>query len=349
MSKHTFLITGVAGLIGSNMAHWLITHTDSNVVGIDDLSGGAVSNLPDESDRFKFYQGDAASDILNHIFETHKPTHVYHFSCWAAEGASPFFRKHSFYTNNMVSANVVNNCINHDVTRLLFTSTMAVYGYGDNNPPFSEELIPAPIDTYGIGKYAVEMDIRVAGIQHGLDWCIIRPHNVYGKFQQYNDKFRNVLGIWMFQYLRGLPLTIFGDGEQKRSFSYIDDTLHCFYNAMMFSECSCEVINLGGIHEYSINDALSVVLEVFEADGNPFGFPQVVHCESRHEVKDAYPTYQKSVDMLKFNHVTDLRSGIQHMWNWVKDDYTAHNRCQLELGEFEVSKGVYEQWKVDKK
>ena len=75
------------------------------------------------------------------------------------------------------------------------------------------------------------------GEQHGLDWCIIRPHNVYGVKQNIWDKYRNVLGIWMFQHLNGEDMTIFGDGTQTSgSFSFIDDSLEPLWNSSVREE-----------------------------------------------------------------------------------------------------------------
>ena len=128
-------------------------------------------------------------------------------AAYAAEGLNPFIRKFNYENNLLATANIINECINNNVKRLVFTSTMAVYGYGDNNPPFGEEVVPAPIDPYGIAKYGCELDIQVAGDQHGLDWCIIRPHNVYGINQNLWDKYRNVLGIWMYQKINNIPMT----------------------------------------------------------------------------------------------------------------------------------------------
>ncbi len=82
---------------------------------------------------------------------------------------------------------------------------------------------PQPEDPYGVAKYAVELDLRAARHQFGLDYVIFRPHNVYGAHQNIGDKYRNVIGILMNQILHGKPLTIFGDGTQTRAFSYIDD------------------------------------------------------------------------------------------------------------------------------
>lgn len=125
--------------------------------------------------------------------------------------------------------NIIKECIKHNVERLIYTSSMSVYGYGKNDgTPFDEEDLPYPIDPYGISKYACEMNIKAMGEHFGLDWCIVRPHNVYGVKQNIWDKYRNVLGIWMYQILNNKPILIYGDGEQTRAFSYIDDCLECF-------------------------------------------------------------------------------------------------------------------------
>src|SRR5690606_11980832 len=135
-----------------------------------------------------FYQNDLAKDDITKVFELYNIEYVYHFAAYAAEGLSPFIRQYN-YTNNLVStANIVNKCIEFSVKRLIFTSSMAVYGAG--NPPFNESDATAPIDPYGVAKLACEMDIRIAGDQHGLDWCIIRPHNVYGDNQNIWDRYR---------------------------------------------------------------------------------------------------------------------------------------------------------------
>jgi UDP-glucose 4-epimerase len=166
------------------------------------------------------------------------------------------------YDNNLKStARIVNECIKNNVKRLVFTSTLAVYGHGYGGV-FDEKQQQAPIDPYGVAKYGCEMDIQIAGEQHGLDWCIIRPHNVYGVKQNIWDKYRNVLGIWMYQHLNGEPMTIFGDGEQTRAFSFIDDSLEPLWNSAIRPEASKQIINLGGIEEVSIKDAANILQEV---------------------------------------------------------------------------------------
>ena len=254
----TVLITGVAGLLGSRLADWILeNHPEVKVVGIDDLSGGYKENV---DPRVEFWQMNLVTHPIENCFEVHKPDIVYHFAAYAAEGLSPFIRQYNYKNNLVATARIVNECIKHDVKRLVFTSTMAVYGHG--NPPFDEADQPNPIDPYGIAKFACESDIQVAGEQHGLDWCIIRPHNVYGIKQNIWDKYRNVLGIWMYQYMNNESMTIFGDGEQKRAFSFIDDCLEPLWKAGVDPRASKEIINLGGTKYYTINEANQVLRDV---------------------------------------------------------------------------------------
>ena len=330
--KKNVLITGVAGLLGSRLADWIVENKDEyNVIGIDNLSGGDYDNINKD---VLFYEMDLARDPLSLIFSKHDIEYVFHFAAYAAEGLSPFIRCYNYDNNLKVTANIVNECIKNNVERLIFTSTMAVYGYGDGGV-FDETQIPKPIDPYGIAKYACEMDIQVAGEQHGLDWCIIRPHNVYGVKQNIWDKYRNVLGIWMYQHLNGMDMTIFGDGEQTRAFSFIDDSLEPLWNAAVSPKASKEIINLGGIEEISIKEAANVLQEVI-------GEGKVVHLEPRHEVKHAVPTYQKSIDILNFKYKTPLKEGLTQMWKWAQQQ-PMKDRFVWE--EYELDKGIYSFWK----
>lgn len=330
----SILITGVAGLIGSRFADWLIENKpEYTVVGIDDMSGGYKENI---HEKVVFYQTNLVSDVkeVEEIFNKHQPTYVFHFAAYAAEGLSPFIRTYNYDNNLRATALIVNECIKNNVKRLVFTSTLAVYGEGYGGV-FNEEQIPKPIDPYGVAKYACEMDIQIAGEQHNLDWCIIRPHNVYGIKQNIWDKYRNVLGIWMYQYLNNEKLTIFGDGLQTRAFSFIDDTLEPFWNAAVLPEASKEIINLGGIKEYSIKHAAEILVKIL-------GGGEIEYLEARHEVKHSIPTWEKSVELLNFKHTTDLEDGLTKMWEWAQ---TQPNRERFVWPTYELEKGIYQFWK----
>ena len=325
------IITGVAGLLGSRMADWLLTNQPQyTIIGIDNLSGGYRENIPDQ---VVFYQMDVAFDNLKPIFDKHHIVYVYHFAAYAAEGLSPFIRKFNYINNLIATANVVNECIRFGVKRLVFTSSMAVYGQG--TPPFDETHSPLPIDPYGVAKYACEMDIQIAGEQHQLDWCIIRPHNVYGLHQNIWDKYRNVLGIWMFQKLNNQPFTIFGDGDQKRAFSYIDDCLPGFWEAATAEKASKQIINLGGMVETSIAEAAEILSGIV-------GGAEIQFLENRHEVKYAYPTHQKSIELLNYQEKTSLKEGLTKMWEWAQQQ---PERDRFQWEEYELDNGIYQYWK----
>ena len=331
MSKKV-LITGVAGLLGSRLADWIIENKpEYKVVGIDDLSGGFEENINPKVD---FWQMDLVNHPIENCFEVNNFDYVFHFAAYAAEGLSPFIRGYNYDNNLKATARIVNECIKTNVKRLVFTSTLAVYGHGDGGI-FNESQVPKPIDPYGVAKYACEMDIQIANEQHGLDYCIVRPHNVYGIKQNIWDKYRNVLGIWMYQHLNEESMTIFGDGEQTRAFSYIDDSLEPLWNAATKPDASKEIINLGGIEKHSIFEAAKIMKEVI-------GACCLSYEEGRHEVKHSIPTFQKSIDILGFEHKTNLKEGLTEMWEWAKKQPM---RERFVWPSYELEKGIYSFWK----
>jgi UDP-glucose 4-epimerase len=329
------LITGVAGLLGSRLSDYIVeNHPDVQIVGVDDMSGGYKENV---NSKVELWEMNLVNGNIDECFERHQFDYVYHFAAYAAEGLSPFIRTYNYQNNLVATSRIITQCIKHDVKRLVFTSTLAVYGHGYGGI-FDESQIPKPIDPYGVAKYGCEMDIQIAGEQHGLDWCIIRPHNVYGIKQNIWDKYRNVLGIWMYQHLNGQPMTIFGDGTQTRAFSFIDDSLEPLWKASFKPEASKQIINLGGIEEVSINEASKILREVI-------GEGEILYLEGRHEVKHSIPTFQKSIDILDFNYKTSMKDGLTIMWDWAKKQPM---RERFVWPFYELDKGIYSFWKTKK-
>ena len=328
----TILITGVAGLIGGRFSEWIIENIkDSTVIGIDNLQGGFRENI---HSKVKFFKKDLVKESIAEIFNNYKIDYVFHFAAYAAEGLSPFIRSFNYENNLIATTKIINECIKNNISRLVFTSSLAVYGHGDGGV-FDEEQTPNPIDPYGVAKYACEMDIKIAGVQHGLDWCIIRPHNVYGIKQNIWDKYRNVLGIWMFQHLNKEPMTIFGDGEQTRAFSFIDDSLEPIWNSAIREEASKQIINLGGIEEISIINACNILIDVI-GDG------KIINLEPRHEVRHSIASFEKSIKILDFKHETNLKQGLIKMWNWAKKQ---PKRERFTWTSYEIENGIYSYWK----
>ena len=218
------IITGAAGLLGSNLADYILRRfPEYTVVGIDNLFGGLqenVNSLKENHKNFIFIKSDVEDVKLMEIFEKYRPTYVFHLAAYAAEGLSPFIRRFNWSNNSISTANIINCCIEYDVKRLVYTSSMSVYGDGVKGEVFTEDLIPHPLDPYAISKYACELDIQSAGLQHGLDWCIIRPHNVYGIGQDCFGE-AGVVAKFFDLMTQNQPTQIHGNGKQFRDFFYV--------------------------------------------------------------------------------------------------------------------------------
>lgn len=326
------LITGIAGLLGSHFSRYLLAK-GYDVVGIDDFSGGFKENIADGIYCSTINLSDLAA--VDKFFKEHRFDYVYHFAAYAAEGLSPFIRKFN-YTNNLIaSANLITSSINYDVKKFIFTSSMAVYG-SSNIPPFTEDMQPCPIDPYGVAKYAVEMDLKLAQEQFGLDYTIIRPHNVVGVYQNIWDRYRNVIGIWIRKTLNNEPLTIFGDGLQKRAFSDME-----FYNEpfeKVMTQFGGEIFNIGADKERTLLETAHLVQKC----ASNFGYkPDIVHLEPRHEAKYAFSDHKKAKTLLNFEDNTNLELTINKMFEWA---LTQPNR-EIKNMKYETVKNIYTFWK----
>ena len=333
--KKKILITGVAGLIGAHFSRYLLDK-GYDCAGIDNLSGGYKDFVdPRLIKTNKFYTIDLNNDSkLNDVFESYKPDFVYHFAAYAAEGLSPFIRKFNYTNNLLCSVNIINNCIKHEVKKLVFTSSMAVYGHG--TPPFKENQLPSPADPYGIAKFSVEMDLQQAHEQFGLSYSIVRPHNVVGIYQNIWDKYRNVIGIWIRRALAGETITVYGDGTQKRAFSNIKYYLEPFEKLLDNSDS--EIYNIGADREYELGEIARIVQKI----AREFGYnPEVEFLESRHEVKDAYCNHDKAKTQLGFKDETDIETTIQEMFAWAQDQPIR----EVKKMKYEIDKNIYSFWK----
>jgi UDP-glucose 4-epimerase len=325
------LITGAAGLLGANFSRHLL-NKGYKVIGIDDLSGGYEDSVPYEMTLYK--QDLSNQKDVQEIFASEKPDYVFHFAAYAAEGLSPFIRNYNYTNNILSSANVINACINNEIKKVIFTSSMAVYGVG--NPPFTESQLPTPEDPYGIAKYAVEMDLKLAYEMFGLKYSIVRPHNVVGIYQNIWDRYRNVIGIWIRKALAGEPLTIFGDGTQIRAFSDIKFYMDPFEKLMTAHDG--EIFNIGADKHYTINEAAEAVINVAKELGIN---ATKVHLEPRNEVHTAYCDHTKAHKLLGFKDNTDLHETIMKTFKWAKEQ---PNRPMKNM-DYEIEKNMYSFWK----
>ena len=326
------LVTGCAGLLGANYSRYLIDNTHK-VIGVDNFFGGYKAFLP-KNDSFSFRKINIENrKKVKELFEEENPDVVYHFAAYAAEGLSPFIRNFNYRNNVICSANIINECITNDV-KLVFTSSMAVYGH--QIPPYTEDMIPHPIDPYGLAKYTVEQDLRVAKEQFGLNYTIVRPHNVLGKYQNIWDRYRNAIGIFIRRSLYNQPIIVYGDGEQTRAFSDIKYCMEPFLQLM--NEHDGEIFNIGADKQFTLNEAAETVQRVAAKYGYNVN---IQHEQPRHEVKHAYCDHTKAKNMLNFNDNTELYPLIDSMFAWAM----TQPKRKLKDMEYEVTKDIYDYWK----
>lgn len=304
----TVLVTGIAGFIGSHVARKLIEN-GHEVVGIDDLSGGFMENVPDGA---CFYKGNICNaELVDSIFQHHSPDYVMHLAAYAAEGLSHFIRIYNYQNNLIGSCNLINASVKHGVSGFVFTSSMAVYG--DQKPPFTEDLRTQPIDPYGIAKAAVEKELWVANHVFGLPYIVFRPYNIYGPHQNIGDAYRNVCGIHMNQCLQGLPMTIFGDGEQRRCFSYIEEIVPAIAGSIDRNDCWGETFNVGGLTNYSINELATKIAKSMGVERN------VIHLDPRLEANLAWCSPEKAYQWFPESmKPVPLEEGLAKMAEWAK-------------------------------
>jgi len=325
-------VTGCAGLLGSNYCRHLLEN-GHQVIGIDNLSGGYKAFVP-KGENFTFVKLNIENrKKVVELFDEHKPDVLIHFAAYAAEGLSPFIRNFNYRNNLICSANLINECIKND-TKMIFTSSMAVYG--EQEPPFTEDKRPQPIDPYGVAKYAVECDLRLAHEQFGLRYNIVRPYNVLGVYQNIWDKYRNVIGIFIRKTLNGQPILVYGDGEQTRAFSDIKYYMEPFDK--LLTDYDNEIFNIGADKYFTLNEVAETVQKI----GKKYGYDvPIEHGEPRHEVKHAYCDHTKAKTVLDFKDETNLEELIESMFVWAMKQ---PNRKVKQM-EYEVTKDIYEYWK----
>lgn len=328
------IVTGGAGFIGSHVAAELLGRGE-RVVVLDDLSGGFQENLPAGCE---LVQGSVVDpETVDRLVAGVRPEVVYHLAAYAAEGLSHFIKRFNVNNNIVGSVNIINACVNYDVRRLVFTSSAAVYGHAKG--VLTEETVPVPADSYGIAKLAVEQELAVSYELFGLEYSILRPHNVYGPGQNIADRYRNVVGIFLNQAMRGEPLTIFGDGTQTRQFSYIREVREVIAAAGFDSRFRNRVVNVGSDQAVAVGELARQVCRALDV---PL---QVRHVEPRKELMHVSPSHKLLQGLWPEWSPTAIEVGIAEMARWAR---TIGPREPGVFTEIEIERGLPAVWRVDR-
>lgn len=302
------LITGVAGFLGSHLAERFLKE-GHRVVGIDNLVGGYKENIPKG---VVFYEQDLSDfDSVKDIFVDIDL--VVHAACTPYEGLSVFspsiITKNTFHiTSVALSASVRSN-----VKKFVHMSSMARYGKQDHIP-FTENMTPKPQDPYGIAKYSAELLVKNISETHGMEYVILVPHNIIGPRQKYDDPYRNVASIMINRMLQGKQPIIYGDGEQKRCFSFIQDVVEPIIIACQTDVANGKIINIGPDEEFiTINDLAKNIAKILDFSLDP------VYLDDRpQEVKYANCSSDLARKLLGYKTGTSLSEGLFELINWIK-------------------------------
>lgn len=313
-------VSGVAGFLGSHLAERLLS-LGHEVVGCDSLIGGELCNVPAD---VIFHQMDCR-DFNAMLRITAGCELVYHCAATAYEGLSVF--SPALVVDNIVSGSTAlfSAAIANRVQRIVFCSSMA--RYGDQPCPFTEDMTPRPKDPYGIAKVAAEDILRNLCEVHGVDWVIAVPHNIIGPRQKFDDPYRNVVSIMANLMLQGRPPIIYGDGEQKRCFSFIEDCLSCLVSMGLEAACSRQIINIGPDEEFvTIRYVAKVLKALTNFDGEP------VHVPPRpQEVKFATCSADKARRLLDYRTTTALTDGLASVVDHIRKVGPKRFRYHLDL------------------
>ncbi|MDA9696814.1 NAD-dependent epimerase/dehydratase family protein [Candidatus Pelagibacter sp.] len=300
-------ITGIAGFLGSHLAKRLI-NLGHEVSGNDSMIQGELDNLPKN---INFHKTDCCN--YDEMSKNLKDIDiVYHCAATAHEGLSVF--SPNFITKNIyqASVSVITASIINKVKRFVFCSSMA--RYGNQKSPFTEDMTTKPEDPYGIAKVAVEETLKLLCEVHSMDYNIAVPHNIVGPNQKYDDPFRNVMSIFINRNLQNKPSIIYGDGNQTRCFSYIDDVIFCLEKLALEKKISKEIINIGPDEEtITINELSKLVSNETGYNGDPIyvsGRPQ--------EVKEASCSSDKARKLLNYKTKTSLKESVKLTANYIR-------------------------------
>ncbi|MDA9091688.1 NAD-dependent epimerase/dehydratase family protein [Pelagibacteraceae bacterium] len=306
-NKYKILVTGVAGFLGSHLAEQL-ANLGHEVVGIDSMIGGYKDNIPKN---IQFHNVDCCDFEKIKIIMS-KVNVVYHCAATAHEGLSVFSPYEITKNNYLASVSIFSAAVSHKVKRIIFCSSMA--RYGGQATPFLETMKPSPVDPYAISKVAAE-DVLINLCElNNIEWVIAVPHNIIGPRQKYDDPFRNVVSIMINRMLQGKAPIIYGDGEQKRCFSYIDDCLSCLMPMLDQENLNKQIINIGPDEEFvTINKIAEMCANITGVN-----LPPIYKPGRPKEVKHATCSADKARKLLNYKTSISLKNGVEKTFEYIK-------------------------------
>jgi len=317
MSVH--LVTGGAGFIGSHIVTALVERGDTVRVLDDLVSGGKKANLehleigaPGSGAAVEIFEADVA-DAETVRRACRGVRGVFHEAAQVSVPQSVEDPLRSYRTNVMGTLAVLEGARREGVERVVFAASSAAYGDGEELPKH-EGLTPRPQSPYASGKLAGEQLLAVWGRIHGLRTVSLRYFNVFGPRQADDSPYSGVIALFANALLRGDTVTIFGDGEQTRDFTYVGDVVRANLLAMESDLEPGEVLNVGRGESLSVNQLYWALAELVGSDREPRYAPRRAG-----DVLHSCADVTRMAERLGFSPTTDWREGLALTLGWYQD------------------------------
>jgi UDP-glucose 4-epimerase len=305
-NSHAVLITGGAGFIGSHLVDALLAQ-GRPVRVLDNLSMGKLVNLPLDNPLLQFIEGDVAdADLVSRAVAGCAA--VVHLAAVASVQASVDDPVATHQSNFVGTLNVCEAMRVHGVKRVVFASSAAVYGNNGEGAAVSEDAAKAPLTPYAADKLASEHYLDFYRRQHGLTPAIFRFFNIFGPRQDPSSPYSGVISIFTQRAQQGLPIRVFGDGEQTRDFFYVDDLVQLLLQALDAPDVTDSAVNVGWSQAVSLNQLLA---EIGSVCG---GLPEVSYQAARAgDIRHSRADNQRLKDHYQLPQQTPVSEGLRRL------------------------------------
>lgn len=315
----TYLVTGGAGFIGSHIASALLAQGD-RVRVFDDLSSGSRSNLTAACEAarvpaagadcpLQLVTGDVA-DADAVAAACAGVAGIFHEAAQVSVPQSVVKPLRSYQVNTIGTLNVLEGARRHGVPRVVFAASSAAYG-DTLELPKVESMTPSPKSPYAGGKVAAEHLLAIYGQLHGMRTVALRYFNVFGPRQTDDSPYTGVIALFARALLEGRRPTIFGDGEQTRDFTYIDNVVEANLAAMKRDVPPGSVINVGGGVAITVNELYRAMARALESDLEPIYAPA-----REGDVKDSLASLERAASLLAYTPKVSWREGLARTVAW---------------------------------
>ena len=308
-----YLVTGGAGFIGSNMVDELLRR-GHNVAVLDDLSTGKESNLAHVRGKIEFRKGTITD--LDTVRECSKGAdYIIHLGARASVPKSIENPIESNFVNVNGTLNVLVAARDEKVKRVVFAASSSAYGETPTLPKV-ETMHPEPISPYGLTKLVGELYGQIFGRVYGLEMVSIRYFNVFGPRQDPSSQYSGVLSRFMLAAVEGQPLSIFGDGEQSRDFTYIDNVVDETLRACEAKGAAGKVFNGGTGLRITLNQVVQMLEKI---SGKKL---EVKKLSSRFgDIRDSQADISLARQILGYQPIVNFEDGLKKTWEWYSNTY----------------------------